>query len=381
MFTWVGNWHLHPGNNWNPVSTVNWLGGVGPISDVGTGLTFSQGNAAAVTSTNNIVGTPFQIHTMSFNVENAFTVAWAVGNKFQFVNNGTTAPTVSVDGYGAAILASATTAGIELADNLTFVGSGPGTLSLAGPITETGGSRSITIPSSGLLSDLHVLYLANAANSFSGGLMIDGGTVGSAGSNALSFGAAAGTITVTSNGGTMANQSSPTISQTVLQLNGPLHVILGGMTLGNSTTTGSLTNGCLQGTSPLFAEVGTILVKSNSGSGSASPYTGAVYARPSDLPQLAPSIGGAVTLQSLGTQSGNATGSLNQAASFVVQAGGNLTLENNGGATITQNGDRIGDTTPLLIRTRLFVAQRPLRERCRQPHHPHRDHRGRDRRG
>ena len=101
MFTWVGN-GTAPGNNWNPVSTVNWLGGVGPINDVGTGLTFSQGNAAAVTSTNNIVGTPFQIHTMSFNVENAFTVAWAVGNKFQFVNNGTTVTQPSaMNGSGA----------------------------------------------------------------------------------------------------------------------------------------------------------------------------------------------------------------------------------------------------------------------------------------
>ncbi len=152
--TSVGN-GTAPGNNWSPVSTVNWLNGVGPTSGVTTAAELLQGNAAAVTSTNNIVGTPFQIHTMSFNVENAFTVAWAAGNKFQFANDGANgARPLAMDGYGVATLASATTAGIEARlDNLTFVGSGPGTLSLAGPITETGGSHSITIPSTGMLGD------------------------------------------------------------------------------------------------------------------------------------------------------------------------------------------------------------------------------------
>ncbi len=67
-----------------------------------------------------------------------------------------------------------------------------------------------------------------------------------------------------------------------------------------------------------------------------------------------------MTLGSLGTQSGNATGEFAQPwlPSFDVQAGGTLTVDNAGSA-VSQNGDRIGDTTPVRLRSALFELRGP----------------------
>jgi fibronectin-binding autotransporter adhesin len=344
--TWIA-----PTGTWS--AGANWQGGV-PASGVTTALNFTSGNGI-VTATNDIAGNPFQMHAMSFNVNNTFTVAWTAGNKFQFANNGSTSPTISMNGLGNATLSSATTAGVELADNLTFGGTGPGNLTISGLLSETGGARSITVAGGNPTADLRILFMPNVANVFSGGLILDGGTVGLTGISAQSFGAAGSTFTVTPNGGTLVGSFTSPTTLGVLQLNGDLRIISAGFGLGTTTA-----NGLLQGSSTLYDLGAAVTINSNSGSGAASPFTGAVVLSKPELPQMATAGGGGLTLRGVAgntTTAGN--GSLNQAASFVVQTGGNLTLDNNGGATITQNGDRIGDTTPLLIRTGVFVLSGP----------------------
>jgi hypothetical protein len=344
LYTWIGG----ATGNWNPATTTNWLGGVGPVSGASTALNFSQGNGAAVTATNNIAGT-FQAHSMSFAVNNAFTATTASGIGFQFVGP---LPTINMNGLGSATLAAATGSGVQIDDNLTFGGSGAGNMTISAAISETSGSHSLTVPGGAPLRDMRMLLLGGA-NSFTGGLVLDGGTVGASGSNAAVFGAAGSTFTVTANGGTLAMASGVSSSLATLQLNGDLHVI-GNNQLTLGTTSGTITNVALQGSAArtLYNELAgvAITVQGNSGSGAASPFAGAIVCRQSELPQMAGTNGGGLTLSGVAAQNTTPNGSINQATSIDMQAGGLLFMNNNI-LNSAQNGDRIGDTTPVRLRS------------------------------
>src|SRR4051812_19311133 len=93
---------------------ANWQGNAAPPqSNPATTLTFTQGNTAAITATNDI-GSPFQVNGLTFNVANSFTLnATIAPNLFQLTG---VSPSITLSGAGSATL-SATGANLQLAGN------------------------------------------------------------------------------------------------------------------------------------------------------------------------------------------------------------------------------------------------------------------------
>jgi fibronectin-binding autotransporter adhesin len=345
--TWIG-----ATGNFN--TNANWLGNSAPLLGTVTtpvNLNFFSGNAGAVTATNN-VGTPWVSSSLTFNTNNAFTLACGA-NSFQMQSS----PTVSMNGLSnATVSVTGTGNALVLTDNLVLNGNGPGNLFLGGGITESGGAHSVTI-GAGPARDQRIFYLGNGStgnNTFTGGLILDGGTVGGSASAAGSWGNAGSTMTVTGNGGTLAMIGTVNSSLGVLQVNGPLHMIgTGSLGLFNST----VSTVALQGSGTIYNNSsGTISVMSNQGTGATSPFTGAVVCDQSELPEFAVNLAGNITLSAVGANA--VSGSLNQAASFDIRAGGTLSLLNNISDSL-QNGDRVGDTTPVRLRSGKFTLNGP----------------------
>jgi autotransporter-associated beta strand protein len=349
-YTWIGG---APGGNFS--DNTKWLNGSGPGTGTGsdtTALVFNTINAAAITASNNN-GTPFVVNSLTFNVNDPFTLnsttsAW----QYQFAG---TSPFISMNGLG--IVSTFTTGGnIALAADTTIGGNGPGNLSLSGVISEIGGSHALTISGGPSPRALRMVSLGGA-NTFTGGLTIDGGTVNASGGIQTAFGAAGGTVTVTSNGGSIGIAQTFTSSLGTLQLNGDVHFIGGGgLTLGGSGGVATV----VQGSGRLCESFATggLTINGDCGSTAASPYTGAVIIDQSELPNMGTALVGSLTLGAQAGQSTTLNGSLNAVPSFDVRAGGLLLLNNNVTDSV-QNGDRIGDSTPVNLRSGSILLNGP----------------------
>ena len=278
---------------------------------------------------------------------------------------------------------SASGAALVLAGNVTVSGSGPGNLLLLGQITETGGPRSITITGTGPLRALRMVQFGTASfnNLFTGGLFIDGGTVATSGFGPQTLGATGSTLTVMPNGGTInaAASLSNGCSLGTIQLNGDLHIIGSGTLPLNNGTTAAV----LQGGGSLIlnnSSTGMTLYSNSPGNaGAQTGYYGAVVINQSELAQYSGNAG-TFTLSGIAGVNTATNGALTGATSFDVRAGGTLALSNTT-ANTKQNGDRVGDTTPVNIRKRQLHAHwcRVFRARRILSGEPHREHRGAER--
>jgi autotransporter-associated beta strand protein len=337
-YTWIGNTGTFSTN-------TNWLNGNGPGAGLGsatTALVFTSGNTGTITATSgNSSTTPFVANSLTFNVNtnpssgNPFVVSGGTSGKYQLDG---TSPFISMNGVG--FVSMFTSGGnIDLAQDATISGAGPGNMSLGGVIS---GAHILTVSGGNPVRIQRVVTLGGA-NTFSG-LTIDGGTVAPPASAIQTcFGPAGSTLTVTANGGTMGVGAFSSAVST-LQLNGDVHFI------GSNSTTGLTFSALLQGSGTLYNETsaGNIVLNNNSGSGSASPYTGAVVIETSELPNMALAAGGTLKLNSLTAQS-TTYGSLNMVPSFDIRAGGTLVLDNSVAGSL-QNGDRVGDTALMRLR-------------------------------
>jgi autotransporter-associated beta strand protein len=359
-YTWMG------GASGNFSVNGNWLSGSGPGAGTGsatTALNFFSGNGGAVTASNNN-GTPFVANSISFNINNVNLFHAAGGSAtgvYQLAGSGAF---INSNGLEAGQLDNGTStpnwgALLQLNANMTFGGTGAGNVFLGTSsstgITEVGGPRSITV-SGGVANPLLRNLVLNGNNQFSGGLVLDGGTVqiGSA-SNASQLGAINSTMTVTANGGTVnAANFNSTLGLGTLQLNGDLHVIgNNNFTLANTTVTSPAV---VQGSGTLYVNTagGGMQISSNS-----NAFTGAVVIDQSYSMALgASSLAGTLTLNTLGFSGSPLMGSLNGASSYDVRAGGTLTASSNGTNSF-QNGDRISDTAPMRLRSGNFTLNGP----------------------
>jgi autotransporter-associated beta strand protein len=320
-------------------------------------LNFTSGMAPAITATDNFDG-QWVSNSLTLNVNNTFTVGCGA-NTIVLVG---TSPLFSANGVGPATISGIAGNALQLAADSFFGGTGPGNVIVSAPIGESG-SHSLTISGGNPLRDLRILYLG-AANSFSGGLILNGGSVGATGTNSAVFGAPGSSLTVTPNGGTIAINVNGGVSSSLgtLHLNGDLHVIgRDGLVLGVAGSSSVALEGSSNVT--LYSHqaagmIGALTVQGNSGSGAASPFAGAVVCDLSELPQFTTKAAGNVTLSAVAGQGTIPNGSLNQAASFDVRAGATLLLDNGVGDS-KQNGDRIGDTAPVRLRSGLFQLNAP----------------------
>jgi autotransporter-associated beta strand protein len=383
--TWIGGPSASaPAFNFS--TPANWQGNAAPTSP--SDLTFYSGNGAAVTATNNI-NAAWSSTNLTFNVNNVngLTVAGGALNS-TFTLTGAGASLFS-NGLGNAILsnnaAAPTGAQLQLDSDVTFGGTGIGNLTLSAASSATGiavsqtSAHSITVSPQPIVSGqplpavLRNLVLGGGGNTFTGGVILDGGTLQlSSASGAGAFGTTAGnnSLTVTANGGAVNATGTPALSLGTLQLNGDLHVIgTGVFQLSNTTVTAP---GVVQGSGTLYVHGLTtsgagmqIASYSPGDAGAQTGFYGAVVIDQSKMPMGILSEAGALTLvtQAFGPGTNNLPnidkmGSLTGAASYDVRAGGSIVLTNST-TNSKQNNDRISDTAPMRLRSGKFTLSGP----------------------
>jgi autotransporter-associated beta strand protein len=125
QYVWTG----HNGNgNWSTVSY--WSGGSIPVSGSATTITFP--NASGLPTLQDIAN-PFVLNQLTFNANSSGYVPFTIrGDALNFVSNGSTLPTLALNGIATTISAP-----LALGSNLTVTGLGSD-LTLSGPITGTG---------------------------------------------------------------------------------------------------------------------------------------------------------------------------------------------------------------------------------------------------
>jgi autotransporter-associated beta strand protein len=360
-YTWIG------GASANFSANANWLGGVGPGIGLGsatTALNFTSGNGGAITATNNN-GTPFVANSLSFNINSVNTFSVAGGSAAGIYQLVGPSATINSNGIGTAQLVNGTAtpnwgAQLQLADNVTFGGTGIGNVLLGSnsstaAVSDTGGPHSITISGGAPLRVLRNLALAGN-NTFSGGLILDGGTLqAGAANNANMFGAAGSTMTVTANGGAINTANfATTLSLGTVQLNGDLRVIgNNGITFSNTTVTAPTV---FQGSGNLYVNLlGNMTIAGNS-----NAYSGAVVIDQSEFALgAAAASAGTLTLTSTAMSGSPLQGSMTGAASYDVRAGGSLVASSNTNSNSFQNNNRISDTAPMRLRAGNFTLNGP----------------------
>jgi autotransporter-associated beta strand protein len=356
--TWIGA-------SGNFSVNASWLGNSAPslgTSAAPVNLTFYSGNAGSVTATENI-GTPWVANNLTFSSNNVNGLTAGAGTTSQWLYQlSGSGATLTSSGLANASMAngslSATYGGLVLDADVTFGGTGTGNLTLGfastAAVTQTA-SHSITVSGGAPLRILRNLTF-NGANTFDGGLILNGGTVQMGSSNGAGvFGAQGSTMTVNATGGTvnMAN-SNTACSLGTLQLTGDLHIIgSNSFTLTNGVTSAPTV---LQGGGNLYintASSGGITIGSVSNS-----YSGAVVIDQSDFGLSAANVAGAVILTSISGPGRLPEGSITGAASIDVRAGGLIKMSNSVGNAL-QNGDRVSDTAPVRLRTATFELDGP----------------------
>jgi autotransporter-associated beta strand protein len=358
-------------------TSSNWQGGLGPpaFSDPTTALIFNAGNVPAAITATNDQGIGCQVNAITFNTfcNPSFWVS-STSSSFNFTF---TAPNPSITLLGGNIgfnhlgaptvppAAPPPQPAIALAGNLNISGSGTGGLQIDSALTDDGGgARSVIISGGNPLRGLRLVTLTGT-NSFSGGLTLDGGTVGVDGnfSNKNHLGPAGGTLTVTSNGGAIAQTmvGGTQSSLGLIQLNGDLRLIgTYNLALGDAAPATTLANAAvIQGTGTLYNNLcgndGSTSITINSNS---SGYTGAVVMDISELPHMGTAPAGSLILAAVSGQNTAPNGTLSGASSFDVRAGGALVLNNNVTDSL-QNGNRVGDTTPVRLRSGTLTLDGP----------------------
>jgi autotransporter-associated beta strand protein len=307
-------------------NAANWQGGVAPASNnPATALTFNAGNSGAITATNDI-GSPFQVNKLTFNsfANPAFTVSGTSGYLFQLTGSN---PTITLSGNNVANnVMSSTGSTVQLAANTTINGSGMGGLTFNG-ISDDGNARTLTVSGTPATQNSRVVVFASN-NTFTGGVTLNGGTVGVNTSVNGAFGTASSVFRVQSPSVLQViGSATPTVG--TYQLDSMLRLI----------ATGTLTTGA----TTLMQGSGALLLNPTSGNGltintpNTTNYTGQVTVDRFDLPNFDSPFSGGVTLSFGGVLPG--------VTQYNIRSGGSLVASNQG-ATAAIN-DRISNAATI----------------------------------
>lgn len=285
-------------SNWTPASVPDAVDATATLGSIVTSNTSIGLRGTRVVGTLNIQG------SQNFTIFNG---SGGTRDLEMNVSSGTAA--INISGSNTSQLAS--TVRLVLFDNTVISNTGTGSFTINGVVSESGGAKSLTHNGTGLT-------ILNGANTFSGGLTINSGTV-RFGNNA-----AAGTGTLSLNGGKIESSgASRTLTNAVtvggdFEVGGTLDLTLGGaMDLGASTRTITTSNTALTTFSGIVSGTGGI-TKAGSGTlvlSGANNYSGATTIN-----------AGVLNVQ-------NATALGTTAGSTTVNSGGALAL--GGGITIT----------------------------------------------
>ena len=231
VYSGLGVWNVNSSGSWN--STANWRvnGGV-PGLDAGFTNTDSATFGLAATSANPIVSldnvSPSLKGIVFLNSSKSYTIAQGFGGTI-ILNNGALAANL-INTLGTHTIS----APIELHSNLDATISAGG-LTVSGPISETGGAKSLTVTG----SSSGTLTLATG-NGYTGGTTVSGGTLNV--TNTTGSATGYGDVTVDSGATLSGTGKVVTAANNFIYLNGALVV-------GDSTLTSPLASDITLGTS------------------------------------------------------------------------------------------------------------------------------------
>lgn len=200
MWEWDGSVN----NRWN--NAGNWTGPAGIPNAVNA--TATLGSIVTANTTIGLRGNR-TVGTLNFTGSQNFTIFnGSGGTRTLNMNVSSGNASINIDGSNSSTLAS--TVRLRLNDNLVIDHTGSGVFTVAGQITQGGGTRSITVDGTGIT-------VFQGANSYAGTTTINGGTLQIENNTALGTTAAG---TVVNSGGTLALAGGLTIANETLTLSG-----------------------------------------------------------------------------------------------------------------------------------------------------------------
>jgi autotransporter-associated beta strand protein len=204
------------GTNWNAV----------PVSASDTTLTFGNGvplAAGATIFTNNDIAGDFKINILNFNsggpASGTAPTVTVSGNRLEFISNGATTPTMSINASGTVKPILAISNDLLLTNNLAVSNTSSavlsGTISGGGSLAKTSGSGTLTLSGQNTFSG-GFIWGNPGSQSAAGILSLGGSSVGSPGS-ITSGPLGTGTFTVRNSGSATTNfiQSSDSTTRTI----------------------------------------------------------------------------------------------------------------------------------------------------------------------
>ena len=172
MFVWLPMQQVNGATlNWSNItgnfSTGYEWGGTAPTGTDATATLVFGGGGPAYIATDDLIGlSSFQLNQITLN--NLTTLADAIAGTPALNFSTSATPTIQQNGLGAFTISSAITLGNN---GLTIGGTGPGLLTLSGLVTGTATSNALT------LSGFNTTVLSNAANTFTGNVLINSGAL------------------------------------------------------------------------------------------------------------------------------------------------------------------------------------------------------------
>lgn len=200
-------------NNWN--LGTNWAGGSAPVSASDTTLEFTGIATSGVLQFFNNISSPFQLNGIVL-AATGTNQPGVTGGILEFVNNGTTGPSILQNGTTQFNFSNSMSIGSGV--SLTLGGNSTGQAQLNGVIS---GAGALVINASGTATT----WVLNNANTFAGGVTLTGGRLAVLNNSALG----AGTLTI--NGGMLRSSTSTN------RILGNLVDIGGNFVLGQSSPT------------------------------------------------------------------------------------------------------------------------------------------------
>ncbi|MBS0660945.1 MAG: autotransporter-associated beta strand repeat-containing protein [Verrucomicrobia bacterium] len=320
-------------NNLTFTNLQAWNFGLGPLpASLPAGAVTLQSLGTTLLTATNDLSLTLSTLTLAQHSTNQLTVGVTLGGSFAFAGNAQ----LLLTGSGALTLFNVGTVIGSSAAGLTVAGSGTSALTFAAPIASSAGAGApLTIGLANAVPNVGIVTLS-VANTFAGGVVLNGGTLTLANDRALGvLGNQFGTLTV--NGGSL--QGSATLQNSVilnstLFLTGPSESLVT-FGLASGFGLGGLSGG------------GGLTVRNTSG---ASISVASTYAGATEIGQVAYPTFGSIPLGAPGVLRLNgASGSILATSALTVADGGRFEINKTLGDSL--NNSRLSTATPITVRS------------------------------
>ena len=307
-------WTGESNGNWS--TGANWLDGTAPLAggDALQILRFTNPGVGALTSTNDLPGT-FALNGLLFDQFSPGLLTLA-GSPLRLTG---AAPTIGLLGPGSSTIATGLILG-PTSGAVSITGSGSGSLTIAGTISESGGAQRLVIAATPATANVQTMTLSGT-NTFTGGVTLQSGNL------ALNSNGALGTGALTVQGGTLRLGSVSVANAIALEANLLIQAA-------SSATLSGVISSTAAGTGLDLRYTGGTLTLTG-----VSTYSGATT--------LDKSLAASVAASAAGTLRLSGSGSLLNSPAIQINAGGLLLLD----TATTGTVNRIGDSAEIRLRS------------------------------